>query len=79
MTLEDLSHKGLAVYMEKFASIYSEEATHEVLEKRKYKKSTIAFLKELLDYHNVPNNLGIYLSELSTYKIPRMEEIYETA
>jgi len=77
--IEDLNRRGLAEYMEKFASGYSERATHEVIQKRKYKKSTIAFLKAFLDHLNVPNTLGQYLSDLSTYKIPRMEEIYETA
>ena len=65
--------------MEKFAAAYSEKSVHEVIQNRKYKKSTIAFLKEFLDYLNVPNTLDQYLSELSTYRIPRMEEIYETA
>ena len=77
--IEDLNHKGLASYMEKFAAAYSEKSVHEVIQNRKYKKSTIAFLKEFLDYLNVPNTLDQYLSELSTYRIPRMEEIYETA
>lgn len=74
--IEDLNRKSLTSYMEKFALEYSEAATHEVIQKRKYKKSTIAFLKEFLDYLNVPNTLGQYLSELSTYKIPRVEELY---
>lgn len=77
--IEDLNRKRLAAYMNEFASHYSEEATHEVLHKRKYKKSTIAFLKAFLDYLNVPNTLDRYLSELSTYKIPRVEDFYETA
>ena len=77
--IEDLNRKRLAAYMKEFASNYSEEATHEVISKRKYKKSTIAFLKAFLDYLNVPNTLGRYLSELSNYKIPRIEDIYETA
>ena len=77
--IEDLNRKGLASYMKKFAKTYSEKAAHEVIQNRKYKKSTIAFLKAFLDYLKVPNTLDQYLSELSTYKIPKVEEIYEAA
>ena len=77
--IEDLNNKGLILYMERFASSYSDSAADDVLKNRKYKKSTIAFLKEFLDYLKVPNSLDKYLSKLSVYKVPGMEEIYENA
>ena len=40
---------------------------------------TISFLREILRYYEVTNNLDRHLSALSTYKHPRMEEIYEIA
>ena len=44
-----------------------------------YKKSTIAFLEEILEYYQITNCLSEYLSSLSDYKYPKMEEIYETS
>ena len=40
---------------------------------------TISFLREILNYHKVENNLDEYLSSLSEYKHPKMEELYEAA
>ena len=36
-------------------------------------------LQKVLEYHNVPNCLNLHLSELSEYRIPSMEALYETA
>ena len=44
-----------------------------------YKKSTIAFLQEILNFYGKENNLNMYLSNLSEYKYPKMEELYELA
>ena len=44
---------------------------------KKYKKSTIAFMREILNHYQIKNNLDEYLPSLSEYKYPRMEEIYE--
>ena len=77
--IEDADNRRLAAYMAGFAEIYSDETAQYVLNGRKYKKSTIAFLKSFLDHLEVPNTLGRHLSPLSNYAIPSMEEIYETA
>lgn len=61
--------------MERFARAYSEESTKYVIENRKYKKSTIAFLEAFLKQFEVNNTLNRYLSPLSEYNIPRMEDI----
>ena len=47
-----------------------------VLKNRKYKKSTIAFLERFLNYLGVENTLHQFLSALSSYAIPEMEEFY---
>ena len=47
-----------------------------VLKNRKYKKSTIAFLERFLNYLGVENTLHRFLSALSSYAIPEMEEFY---
>lgn len=77
--IEDLNKKALIAYMEKFAEKYSNNAVEYVLENIRYKKSTIAFLRAFLNYLNVPNTLEKYLSSMSNYSIPRMEELYESA
>lgn len=41
-----------------------------------YKKSTIVFLQEILNFCGVENNLNIYLSSVSKCKYSKMEEIY---
>ena len=50
-----------------------------VLKNRKYKKSTIAFLERFQNYLGVENTLHQFLSALSSYAIPEMEEFYEPA
>lgn len=65
--------------MKNWIKYYSNDETLYVLENHKFKKSTIAFLKHILDYHHIQNTLSDYLSSLSKYKIISMEEIYEFA
>ena len=64
-------------YTKQIAETFNEKAFEQVAGNKHYKKSTIAFLREILNFYNVKNNLNIYLSSLSEYKYPRMEEIYE--
>ena len=77
--IEDINKAALAKYMTGFASNYSNEAAEAVIDNRKYKKSTIALMKEFLNYHNVSNTLDKYLSSMSDYRLPKMEEFYESA
>ena len=77
--IEDINKRALVMYMEKFSKIYSEQAVKRVLSKRKYKKSTIAFMQAFLKYFQIENSLEDYLSPLSTYKIPNVEGLYEFA
>lgn len=45
----------------------------------KYKKSTIAFLAAFLNHFHIKNSLSEYLSPVSSYKIPNLEALYESA
>jgi predicted transcriptional regulator len=74
--IEDINHRQMAEYMRKFALNYSEDAIRTVLRHRKYKKATIAFLAAFLGYWNTKHTLQQYLSRLSTYAVPQMEEFY---
>lgn len=75
-SIEDINNTALAAYMKEFAIEYSDEATVYVLKNRKYKKSTIAFLESFLNHFQVKNSLNQFLSSLSSYAIPDMEEFY---
>lgn len=74
--IEDINHRQMAEYMRKFALNYSEDAIRTVLGHRKYKKATIAFLAAFLGYWNTKHTLQQYLSRLSAYAVPQMEEFY---
>lgn len=78
-SIEDISKTALADYMKNFALRYSDEAAVLVLKNRKYKKSTIAFLERFLNYFGIENTLNRFLSTLSEYAIPGMEEFYESS
>ena len=78
-TIQDMNYSAFIKYAECFAKTYNEEALKVVLSNMKYKKSTISFLHEILNYYQVNNSLDSYLSSLSEYKHPNMGEIYETA
>ena len=78
-SIEDVKKSALAAYMREFAMRYSDAAAVFVLKNRKYKKSTIAFLERFLNYFGVENTLHQFLSVLSSYAIPEMEEFYEPA
>lgn len=54
---------------------YNDEAAVNVLLHMKYKKSTIAFMKKILDMYKTPNSLQQFLSYASDYKIPAVQRI----
>ena len=78
-TIENLNKPVLAAYMRQFSAGYSDAAAHYVLDNRRYRKSSIALLRRFLTYHGTENTLDTYLSALSSYDIPEMEEFYESA
>lgn len=77
--IEDIDNKALIAYMKNFAKVYSDREAVYVIENMKYKKSTIAFLKEFLNHMQVRNTLERFLSSMSVYTNPKVEDIYETA
>ena len=78
-TMEILQNYKSIEDIRKSATEYSDTAAVFVLKNRKYKKSTIAFLERFLNYLGVENTLHQFLSALSSYAIPEMEEFYEPA
>ncbi|WP_316637682.1 hypothetical protein [uncultured Ruminococcus sp.] len=77
--IEDINNAQFIKYCQQFASQYNDSIVEYILQHISYPKWTIAFLREVLDYYHVENNLSQYLSSLSEYKIPKMEDIYAAA
>ncbi|MBR6509656.1 MAG: type IV toxin-antitoxin system AbiEi family antitoxin domain-containing protein [Clostridia bacterium] len=78
-SIQDINYSAFLKYTEELASSFDVEAFKEIVSTKTYKKSTIAFMQEILNHYQVKNNLNEYLSSLSEYKHPRMEELYEAA
>ncbi len=77
--IQDINYSVLLSYSKSAAERFDEAVFKEVISKRKYTKSTIAFLREILEHYGKKNQLNRYLSSMSTYKYPKMEELYEDA
>ena len=73
--IENLDKLKFARYAKQFAGSYNDEAAVNVLLHMKYKKSTIAFMKKILDMYKTPNSLQQFLSYASDYKIPAVQRI----
>lgn len=78
-SIQDINYSAFLSYAEKLSAEYDESAVRKVIAVGKYKKSTVAFLREILNYYHRENTLDRYLSSLSDYKIPKMEELYEAS
>lgn len=78
-SIQDINYSAFLKFSEELALSYNHEVFEEIVNTKTYKKSTISFLYEILNYYNVQNNLNKYLSALSKYKHPKMEELYEAA
>lgn len=78
-TIQDIDYSAFLKYTKELASSFNSNAFEEIISTKTYKKSTISFLHEILNHYNVQNNLNEYLSTLSEYKHPKMEELYEAA
>ena len=76
--IQDLNQNQFIKLCEEFAPHYSDEVFGYVNSRIHYPKRTIAFLRSILDYYGVKNNLNKYLSAMSEYKYPKMEALHET-
>ena len=77
--IEDINNSQFIQFCQRFVEQYNDDTADYILNRISYPKWTIAFLQEVLNYYHVENNLSKYLSSLSKYKIPKMEDIYATA
>lgn len=77
--IQDVNTTAMIRSTERLSREYREDAFEAVQRTIGYPKWTIAFLREVLNFYHKPNHLSRYLSALSNYPFPRMEELYETA
>ena len=75
--IEDINYSAFIAFIKEIAEEYDDKVFEDVITAIHYKKSTIAFLQEVLNYFKKENNLYLYLSSFSDYKHPKMEDIYE--
>ncbi len=77
--IEDINYRMLNDALKNLAKNYNEKSFNTVIKNIKYKKSTLASLKYLLDFYNIENNIQQHLRKTSKYKIIDLEKIYELA
>jgi hypothetical protein len=73
--IENLNKDKFARYARQFAKGYNDASAVNVINAMKYKKSTIAFMKRILDMYKVPNTLQQFLSYASRYKVPTVARV----
>ncbi len=78
-TIQDINLRAFITFMKDFTKKFNDNALRCILREIHYKKSTLAFLKCILDYYKVNNKVDEYYSPLSKFKHPKMEEIIEAA
>jgi len=76
-SIEELNRKNAIRFIEDAIELYSEKTLEKLVKTIGYKKSTLASLKNVLDYYKVSHSVGKYLNEISNYKSIRMEDLYE--
>lgn len=77
--IQDLNYAQFILLCEQFSEIYHDGIFAQVHQQMRFQKRAIAFLRNILMHYHVPNDLSKYLSPLSEYRYPTMEEIYEAA
>lgn len=76
-TIQEINYVNLYSCFEKLAKSYDEKEFMKVTNEIKYKKRTLAFYHNILNWFGVENGIGKLLSPTSKYKNKTMEEIYE--
>ncbi|SHJ86468.1 hypothetical protein SAMN02745751_03575 [Dethiosulfatibacter aminovorans DSM 17477] len=76
--IEDLDEKNMYHYLSRIGEFYSYKDMENILGVIKYKKRTIASLRNVLDYLGIENDLARHLNSSSKYGELNMEELYET-
>ena len=75
--IQDINISSYISEIKKLSKEYDENVFEVVQKEIRYPKWTIAFLHEILNHYQIPNNLNNYLSSFSKYNIPSLQELYE--
>ena len=74
-SIQNLNYNHFIEFAKDLSIKYDDDTFDQVISYQKYKKSTMSFLKNVLSYYNVSNNVDSHLSSLSKYKHPTREKI----
>jgi len=77
--IEDFHIGNLRNFLRTAVEYYDEKILAKLLNEIGYKKSTLASLKNVLDYFDIGNTVGNYLNGTSKYDALDVEKIYGTA
>ncbi len=77
--IEELNRENTILFIEDAIALYSEKTLEKLIRTIGYKKSTLASLKNVLDYYKINHSVGRYLNAVSNYKSIRMEDLYESS
>lgn len=77
--IEDLNYASMIKFVEASIEFYDKKVLDKLVRVIGYKKSTLASLKNVLDYYGTENEIDEYLNGTSKYNALRMEELNEIA
>lgn len=75
--IEEFNKRHAIRFIEDAVALYNDQLLEKLLIAIGYKKSTLASLKNVLDYYKINHSIGKYLNGLSKYNSMRMEDLYE--
>lgn len=75
--IEDLHSGNLRNFISTAVEYYDEKILEKLLKEIGYKKSTLASLKNVLDYFNISNTVSKYLNGTSKYATLDVDKLYE--
>ena len=73
--MSDVDHRSIIDFYLRFIKNYDDNVARRVIDTIGYSKSTIDFLKAILDKYRIPNTLSDYLSKRSKYRHPTVDEL----
>lgn len=76
--IEDLNKDNAILFIEDAVTHYNDKTLEKLIKMIGYKKSTLASLKNVLDFYKVDHSISRYLNRLSSYKSVRMENMNDT-
>lgn len=77
--IEDINRGKVIDFFETSIKKYDDESMNKVIRATRYKKSTIASLRNILNYFKIEHTLDQHLRGTSKYKTFKMEDLYEVA